>query len=68
MQRIINECHDEAKRLLSMHRGALDALVQALLSRVTLTEQEILEVTGLPPAPVLPGTPLSAQTAPHAGQ
>jgi cell division protease FtsH len=51
--RIISESHDEAKRLLSAHRKELDALVEALLSRETLNEQEILEVTGLPPAPAL---------------
>ena len=54
MLRIIGESHDEAKRLLSAHRKQLDALVEALLARETLDEQEILEVTGLPPAPALP--------------
>jgi cell division protease FtsH len=56
--KIIGESHDEAKRLLSAHRKQLDALVDALLSRETLNEQEILEVTGLPPAPAL-GTGVS---------
>jgi cell division protease FtsH len=51
--KIIHESHDEAKRLLNAHRKQLDALVEALLSRETLDEQEILEVTGLPPAPAL---------------
>jgi cell division protease FtsH len=51
--KIINESYDEAKRLLSTHRKQLDAIVDALLSRETLNEQEILEVTGLPPAPAL---------------
>jgi cell division protease FtsH len=51
--KIIGESHDEAKRLLSVHRKQLDALVEALLVRETLNEQEILEVTGLPPAPAL---------------
>ena len=51
--KIIGESHDEAKRLLSVHRQQLDALVDALLVRETLNEQEILEVTGLPPAPAL---------------
>ena len=46
--KIIGESHDEAKRLLSAHRKQLDALAEALLSRETLNEQEILEVTGLP--------------------
>ena len=50
---IIGESHDEARRLLSAHRKQLDALAEALLARETLNEQEILEVTGLPPAPAL---------------
>jgi cell division protease FtsH len=51
--KIIGDSHDQAKRLLSAHRKQLDALVEALLVRETLNEQEILEVTGLPPAPPL---------------
>jgi cell division protease FtsH len=51
VRRIIDESHVEALRLLREHRGALDALAQALLARETLDEHEILEVTGLPPAP-----------------
>jgi cell division protease FtsH len=51
--RIINECHDEARRLLTEHRKGLDALAGALLERETLDEEEILEVTGLSPAPPL---------------
>ena len=53
VMRIINESYEEAKRLLVAHRRELDALVEALLSRETLNEQEILDVTGLPPAPAL---------------
>jgi cell division protease FtsH len=53
VQRIIGESHEEAKRLLTVHRKQLDALAEALLSRETLNEKEILEVTGLPPAPAL---------------
>jgi len=62
VQKIINDCHEEAKRLLAAHRKALDALVRALLARETLAEDEILEVTGLPPAPPLPGTPLAVES------
>jgi cell division protease FtsH len=51
--RIINECHDEAQRLLTKHRKELEALARALLERETLDEEEILHVTGLPPAPPL---------------
>jgi cell division protease FtsH len=60
--KIIGESYDEAKRLLNAHRKPLDALVDALLSRETLDEQEILEVTGLPPAP-----PLDTGSLPIAG-
>jgi cell division protease FtsH len=51
--KIINESHEEAKRLLTAHRKQLDALAETLVARETLNEQEILEVTGLPPAPPL---------------
>jgi len=65
VHRIINECHDEAKRLLGVHRKALDALVQALLARETLGEDEILEVTGLPPAPALESGPRGGAVQEH---
>jgi cell division protease FtsH len=53
VRRIIGESHDEARRLLTEHRRELDLLAEALLARETLDEQEILDVTGLPPAPEL---------------
>jgi len=58
VHRIIDESYVEARRLLTEHRPALDALADALLARETLDEQEILQVTGLPPAPPLPESPL----------
>jgi cell division protease FtsH len=60
VQRIIDDCHDEARRLLMQHRRELDALAAALLARETLDEKEILAVTGLPPAPALETRPVSA--------
>ena len=51
--KIIEESHEEAKRLLSEHRKQLDALAETLMERETLDEQEILDATGLPPAPAL---------------
>ncbi len=51
--RIINESHELAKSLLRKYRAQLDALVEALLARETLDEKEILDATGLPPAPAL---------------
>jgi cell division protease FtsH len=53
VQRIIRGSHEQAKALLQQHRPELDALVKALLERETLDEDEILKVTGLPPAPDL---------------
>jgi cell division protease FtsH len=53
VQRIITECHDQARQRLGEHRAQLDALAHALLERETLDEQEILAVTGLSPAPAL---------------
>jgi cell division protease FtsH len=58
MHRIIDECHSEAKRLLTRYRRQLDALVNALIERETLNEEEILQVTGLPPAPALKSAPM----------
>jgi cell division protease FtsH len=58
VRKIISDNHEEAKRLLTAHRKELDALAQALVARETLSEQEILQVTGLPPAPVLETGPL----------
>ena len=57
--RIIHECHEEAKRLLREHRQSLEGLVQALLKQETLSEQEILDATGLPPAPDLQSRPIA---------
>jgi cell division protease FtsH len=51
--KIIGESHESAKRLLIAHRQQLDAIVHALMEHETLNEQEILKVTGLPPAPAL---------------
>jgi cell division protease FtsH len=49
VRRIIAESHDEAKRLLTKHRAALDALAHALLEQETLDESEIVRVTQLQP-------------------
>jgi cell division protease FtsH len=65
VQRIIHESHEQAKKLLIKHRKALDALVQALLERETLDEKEILEVTGLPPAPALESGRVAAASPRH---
>ena len=63
VQRIIDESHDEAKRAAARRTAQRSTRwSQALLARETLDEQEILEVTGLPPAPELVGTPLSLAT------
>jgi cell division protease FtsH len=61
--RIINECHEEAKRLLQQRRKELDALVAELMKNESLDEHEILKVTGLPRAPLLPDRPVLAGRA-----
>jgi cell division protease FtsH len=53
VRKIIGDSYEEARGLLAAHRAQLDALAKALLTRETLDEKEILEVTGLPPAPPL---------------
>jgi cell division protease FtsH len=63
VRRIIGESHAEATRLLTAHRAQLDALAAALVARETLNEQEILEVTGLPPAPPLDAAMLPVATS-----
>lgn len=50
IHKIINECHEDAKRLLNEHRMELESLTSALMDRETLDEKEILLVTGLKPA------------------
>ena len=64
VQRIIQESHELAKSLLKQHRSQLDALVEALLERETLDEQQILDVTGLPAAPRLPSSRVAATLPP----
>jgi cell division protease FtsH len=60
--KIVGDSHAEALRLLRVHRRQLDALVAALLAKESLDEQEILQVTGLPPAPALETRPLPLAT------
>jgi cell division protease FtsH len=50
VQRIIDECHNEAKHLLTQHRVQLDRLVASVLTHETLDEEQILQVTGLTPS------------------
>jgi cell division protease FtsH len=60
VHKIINECHEEAKRLLNEYRMELDSLAAALMDRETLDEKEILLVTGLRPALELENTKVLA--------
>jgi cell division protease FtsH len=63
VRRIISECHDEARRLLERHRPALDALVEALLAKETLDDEEVLAATGLAPSPTITTEPASVDGA-----
>ena len=53
VKRIAEECLAQATKLLEEHRSQLDSLAAALLERDSLNEEEILQVTGLPPAKVI---------------
>ncbi|MBP6699488.1 MAG: ATP-dependent zinc metalloprotease FtsH [Flavobacteriales bacterium] len=63
VQKIIDECHSEARTALNAHRVQLDALAKALLDQESLDEAEILNVTGLPPAPPLGSEPIIASSS-----
>ncbi|MEV0280629.1 ATP-dependent zinc metalloprotease FtsH [Streptomyces sp. NPDC050610] len=47
MRRIVDDCYDEACRLLTEHRAQLDALAEALLANETLEEDEAYRVAGI---------------------
>ena len=65
VRRIVDECHQEAVRLLTENRDRLDRLVEALLKKDTLDQDEIYAATGLsrPPA----GRPVIAPPPPADG-
>jgi cell division protease FtsH len=64
---IVDRCHQRATDLLTTHRDKLDAVVQALLERETLTREDFLAVmAGEPLEPIPPkdtdsGTPAEAK-------
>ncbi|MCX5194102.1 ATP-dependent zinc metalloprotease FtsH [Streptomyces sp. NBC_00249] len=47
MRRIVDECYEEACRLLREHRPKLDALAEALLANETLDEQAAYRAAGI---------------------
>ncbi len=47
-RRIVDECYQEAVRLLTEHRTELERLAAALMEHETLDEKQVLEVTGIP--------------------
>src|SRR5712691_4536455 len=63
VERILQECYAEGVRMLREHRTELDRLAHTLLERETLDEQEILRVTGLPPARRNNEAPLASMPA-----
>lgn len=65
VQHIIDECHAEAKRLLTKHRAQLDKLVTSVLIYETLDEEQIREVTGLQTDGVDEMQPVAAEDGPR---
>ena len=47
-RQIIEECYQEALRLLKEHRTELDKLAAALMEHESLDEREVLEASGIP--------------------
>jgi cell division protease FtsH len=48
MRRIVDECYEEACRVLREHRPQLDALAEALLANETLDEKAAYAAAGIP--------------------
>ncbi|HEY4844372.1 MAG TPA: ATP-dependent zinc metalloprotease FtsH [Candidatus Dormibacteraeota bacterium] len=65
VRRIVDECHQEAIRMLTENRDRLDRLVEALLKKDTLDQDEIYAATGLSRPPS--GRPVIAPPLPHNG-
>ena len=63
VKRIVEECLDEAHRLLLEHRDQLEALTRALLREDSLEEDAILQVTGIPRRPGVVERPRSRAAA-----
>ena len=63
VRRIVDQCHRDADRLLAANREQLDALATALLEHESLDEEQILQATGLPPAPQPRYEPVAARAA-----
>ncbi len=59
VNRIVQECYEQAKRLLSEHRDKLDLLASELQKREVMDGQEVMEV--------LKGAALSPPTTPSSG-
>ncbi len=60
---IVDRCHQRATELLSTHREKLDAVVEALLERETLSREDFLTVMAgekLAPLPIAPEPPSDA--------
>ena len=48
VRRLIDECYQQATRLLRENRDRLDAIAEALLTHETLDEAEVYEAAGMP--------------------
>ena len=48
VRRIVDECYEDAVRILGENRERLEALARALLERETLDEADAYRVAGIP--------------------
>ena len=64
VRRLVDECHAEARRLLSEHRPQLDRIVEQLLEHETLDEEDVYAAAGVPRIVAPPEEALATQSAP----
>jgi cell division protease FtsH len=65
VSRLLSEAEDRARALLSGHRGALDAVVAALLEKETISGEDLVELVGRPQRSVRGAEPPGGQLSPY---
>ena len=57
VKRIMTEAHDTARRILSEHRGSLEAVTRRLLEKEVMEGEELRRLLGMPPVSAEPPAP-----------
>jgi cell division protease FtsH len=67
IRRMLDDAHDEAREILTLHRPTLDRLAEALVARETLTDADLATIwqeLDLPPSDEPPAEPPSRERRP----